>query len=199
MISTSSKGTPSFWETIWAKVVSSPCPWGDAAEARVERIETDAATLSGVRVRLDWPGAADRGRLRIQAASLDAAMGYSLQQLDWRCDLRTDPGGRWQCEGPVEANGVQMGLAVAMQGDDLHALLEGRGARVALDRDAATPDTWAVELAGVPLAWLQQLLAQAWREGRLTAGTVAGKLDVHAATDGPLRVAGPVTLDDAGF
>jgi len=173
--------------------------WGHAAEARVERIETDAATLSGVRVRLDWPGAADRGRLRIQAASLDAAMGYSLQQLDWRCDLRTDPGGRWQCEGPVEANGVQMGLAVAMQGDDLHALLEGRGARVALDRDAATPDTWAVELAGVPLAWLQQLLAQAWPEGRLTAGTVAGKLDVHAATDGPLRVAGPVTLDDAGF
>lgn len=173
--------------------------WGQVAEARIERIETAAATLDGVQVRLEWPAGRDHGELRLRAATLDAALGYTLHGVDWHCRLRRGPAGHWSCAGPVLAGGAPMDLSVALEEGDLRAILDGGGTRVALAREAARPDLWSIDLAGVPLAWLQQLLATAWPEGVLTAGSGAGRLELHTPEAGVPGLAGQVELDGAGF
>lgn len=173
--------------------------WGRVAEARIERIETAAATLADVRVRLEWPEGRDHGALRVRAATLDTSLGYALRRVDWNCRLRRGPAGQWACEGPVLAGGETMGLSVALDEGDLRAVLDGGGTRAQVARDATRPDLWSIDLAGVPLAWLQQLMARAWPEGVLTAGTGDARLRLQVPEGGPPALAGTVELDDAGF
>ncbi|MCE7032429.1 YdbH domain-containing protein [Lysobacter sp. GX 14042] len=173
--------------------------WGRNAEARIERIETAAATLADVRVSLAWSEAAGYGQLRLRADRLDTVPGYTLRQLDWRCELRSRSGGQWRCAGPVRSSGGGMDLAVSLDDGDLEALLEGGGTRASLVRLESAPDTWEIDLAGVPLAWLQQLLAQAWPEGRLTAGSAGADLRLHTPEDRPVELAGTLAVADAGF
>ena len=180
-------------------LLASGTAWGRVAEARIQRIETAAATLDDVRVRLEWPEDSAHGQLRLRAATLDTTLGYTLRQLDWRCRLRRAPAGRWDCAGPVLAEGGDMDLSVALDSGDLHVVLDGGGTRAALARDVGTPDLWSIDLTGVPLAWLQQLLATAWPEGVLTAGTGAADLQLHVPADGAMELAGTVELADAGF
>lgn len=169
------------------------------AEARIQRVEMAAATLENVRVRLEWPEGQQHGRLRLRAAVLDVPLGYTLRGVDWNCRLQRGPAGRWGCDGPVLADGGEMDLSVALEEGDLRAVLDGGGTRAALSRDAAAPDLWSINLTGVPLAWLQQLLATAWPEGMLTAGTGAAKLRLHTPERGSPALAGALQLEDAGF
>ena len=169
------------------------------AEARIQRVETAAATLEDVRVRLEWPEGQEHGRLRLRAAVLDVPLGYTLHGVDWNCRLQRAPFGHWSCDGPVLADGGGMDLTVALEQGDLLAVLDGDGTRAALSRDATTPDLWSIDLAGVPLAWLQQLLDTVWPEGVLTAGTGAAKLRLHAPEEGNPALAGELEFVDAGF
>ena len=170
-------------------------------QARIAKVSNAVVVLQGVRVRLDWPADATQGDLRIEAASLDAPdLGYRYRNVDWRCPLSRDGSGGWRCHGTVrsgDAKPLRLALDLATASTDL-ALVDGR-ARFALKRSAATPDLTTLDLARVPIAWSQALLSRAWRDARLKAGTLDGRLDVHTPPGRPLRVAGTLEARGVGL
>jgi len=164
--------------------------------AKIARVTTAVATLEGVEVRLDWPANAATGELRLRAGRVDAPdLGYRFRSLEWRCPLARDGQGGWQCEGELHAaGGKPFRLSVALASGSTDATLSQGGARFALHRSAATPDDTFLDLARVPVAWAQALSSQAWGEGRLTAGTLDGRLAVRTPADRPLRVDGTLVV-----
>ena len=189
----------------WAVGVSLLAAWSGpasarAATARIERVETPVATLQGVRVRLEWPAGADQGRLRLQAARLDAPdLGYRFANIDWQCPLQRTGEGGWQCDGPVRGGGAPFRLAVSLGPETTRAALTRGGGGVTVTRDAATPDLTRVDLTRVPLAWTQALLDQAWPEARLQGGHGDARLEVLTPPGQRLRVRGPLELHDAAL
>ena len=165
-------------------------------DARIARVTTAVATLHDVQVRLDWPAGAARGELVLRAARVEAAdLGYRFRDLAWRCPLARDGRAGWRCDGELRAGGGRpMRLAVDLASATTDAVLSQDAARFALARSAATPDLTTLELTKVPLVWAQALAAQAWPEGRLRAGSLDGRLAVHAPASGPLRVDGRLAL-----
>ena len=164
--------------------------------AKIERVTTAVATLEGVEVRLDWPADADSGALVLRAARVDAPdLGYRFRALAWRCPLMRDGQGGWRCDGELRAAGgrpLRLSLALASASTD--ATLSQGAARVALHRSAATPDDTRIDLAQVPVAWVQALSSQAWSDGRLTAGTLGGTVAVHTPAQRPMQVEGDLAL-----
>jgi len=171
-----------------------PRPAAESMTLRAARLRTALATLDGLRVDLDWPAEAPAGRLRLQAARLDApGLGYAFRTLDWQCALARDGAGGWRCDGPLRAAGrapsrLSVALGTGFTGIELRS---GQG-RLGVERLAATPDDTRIDLTRVPAAWLQALLAQTWADGRLGTGQVDARLTVQVPDDGPLRVSGPM-------
>lgn len=164
--------------------------------AKIERVATAVATLEGVEVRLDWPAHAATGELRLRAARVEAPdLGYRFRSLEWRCPLARDGQGGWRCDGELRTPGARpFRLSVALASGSTDAALSRGDARFALHRSAATPDDTMLDLARVPVAWAQALSSQAWRDGRLAAGTLDGKLAVRTPAGRPLRVDGTLAL-----
>lgn len=165
-------------------------------EARIARVSMPVATLSEVRVRLDWPAQATQGRLRLQARSVVADdLGYRFRDLDWQCPLRRVPRKGWACEGVIAMPGARP-ARLALQFDDAgtDATLKQADARLALQRRNATPDLTRIDLARVPVQWAQALAAQAWPNGRFRQGRLDGRMDITSPRNAPLRVQGPLAL-----
>ncbi|MGN7725671.1 hypothetical protein ACTJIL_07600 [Luteimonas sp. 22616] len=169
--------------------------------AKIARVTTAVATLEGVEVRLDWPAQAASGELRLRATRVDAPdLGYRFRSLEWRCPLARDGQGGWRCDGELRAaGGKPFLLSVALASGSTDATLSQGGASLALHRNAATPDDTIIDLARVPVAWAQALSSQAWGDGRLTAGTLGGRLAVRTPERRPLRVDGTLVLADGGL
>ena len=169
------------------------------ANARIDRVVTAMATLHDVRVRLAWAPGADAGELSLRAALVEAPdLGYRYRALQWQCPLQHADDGGWQCDGTVRSGSAPpLRLAVVFGGDDTDAVLARGHSRLALHRDAATPDDTRIDLVRVPVAWAQALLAQAWEAGRLQQGSLDGSLRIRAAEGRPLQVAG--RLDVSGL
>lgn len=169
--------------------------------ATIARVATGVATLEQVRVRLAWPDGAAQGELELQAGRIVAPdLGYRFERLTWRCPLRRDGRGGWQCEGELRGQGgapMRLALDLGVASTDAR-LSRGRSA-ISLQRAAATPDATRIDLTRVPLAWAQALAAKAWAEGRIKSGTLDGRLDIAAPARAPLRIAGELRLDGAGF
>ncbi len=171
------------------------------AQARIAKIATPVASLEQVRVKLDWPDGATAGTLDLWAARVDAPdLGYSYRDLHWQCRLqRTDREG-WQCDGQLRSgNAKPLRLAVQFDAVTTKAALSQGSARIALDRNAASPDLTGFDLTKVPLSWAQVLLTKAWPEARLTSGEFDGSLLIDAAADRPLRISGPLTFRGLGL
>ena len=170
------------------------------AQLRAARVTTAVATLEHVRARLDWADGADAGELQLWAGALDAPdLGYRFRGLHWRCPLRRTANAGWQCEGELRAgNAAPLRLAVAFDAATTRASLAKGGARLSLDRTAAAPELTTFDLRSVPLAWAQALLAQAWSQGHLKAGSADGRLQL-ATTRAGLRVDGALQLHGVGF
>jgi hypothetical protein len=171
------------------------------AQARIAKVTTAVATLHDVRIRLAWAPGADSGELSLQAGMVEAPdLGYRYRNLRWQCPLQRGDNGAWRCDGPVRSgNGKPLRLAVAFDDATTDASLSQGRAVFAVHRSAATPDDTGIDLARVPLAWAQALLAQAWPEAALKGGTLDGRLVVRAPTGRPLQVAGTLALAGAGF
>jgi hypothetical protein len=181
------------------------------AQVRIAKLTTAVATLHDVRVRLAWRAGAPQGDLQVEVGAVDAPdLGYRYRDLRWQCPLsranRASGGGGasnasgWRCEGAVRS-GRARPLRLAITLDDamtFAALRDGRSA-LTVTRRASTPDDTAVDLARVPLAWAQALLAQAWPEAQLKAGTLDGRLRVHAPERRPLQVEGTLVLAGAAL
>ena len=183
-----------------ALLALAPVAHARTLEARIATVDTAVATLRDVRVRLEWPAQAPQGVLSLHAASVVAPdLGYRYRDLAWQCPLRRD-GARWRCEGEVRSGRAQP-LRLAIDLDDVRtdATLAQGAARLAVHRDARTPDDTHVDLAQVPLAWAQALLAQAWPEGQLKGGTLAGQVRVRAPANAPLDVHAALRLSAGAF
>ncbi|HTM70828.1 MAG TPA: hypothetical protein VL118_08155, partial [Luteimonas sp.] len=181
------------------------------AQVRIAKLTTAVATLHDVRVRLAWRAGAPQGDLQVEVGAVDAPdLGYRYRDLRWQCPLsranRASGGGGasnasgWRCEGAVRS-GRARPLRLAITLDDamtFAALRDGRSA-LTVTRRASTPDDTAVDLARVPLAWAQALLAQAWPDGQLKGGMLDGHLRVHAPDKKPLQVEGMLALAGAAL
>jgi hypothetical protein len=179
----------------------SPTALARTASAEIARITTGAATLEQVRVRLDWPKAADHGMLRLRVGRLEAPnLGYAFRDLDWQCPLRRDGQGGWRCDGEMRSgSGRAMRLAVDLGTAFTDLALRQGDARLEVHRQAAAPDDTRIDLIKVPLAWSQALLNLAWADGRWKNGSLDGRLIVSAPANRPLRVVGPLTLTGAAL
>jgi hypothetical protein len=164
-------------------------------QARIARVATTAATLEGVGVRLHWPEGAQAGELSLTARLVDADhLGYRFRDLHWTCPLRRDGHGGWACEGAIRSRGgAPSRLALALGPASTDAVLSRGDSRLAVRRDAATPDFTSIDLVRVPAAWAQALLDRAWQDARLTAGSLDGELVVRSPSRGPLRVDGTLS------
>lgn len=171
------------------------------ANATITRIHTDLATLEQVRVRLDWPENAEFGVLSLRVGHLDApTLGYRFSALDWHCPLRRAGEGGWRCEGPLRSgDGTTMRLAVDLGTAYTDVRLQRGDTRLEVHRLAATPDLTRIDLTRVPMAWTQALLARAWPEATLKAGTLDGRLTVAAPPGRPLRIDGPLRVAGLGL
>jgi hypothetical protein len=169
-------------------------------QARIARVTTAVATLDGVGVRLDWPANAERGDLVLTARRVRAdALGYRFDNLRWRCPLQRDGAGGWRCDGALDGGGAPLRLSLALGTATTDAVLARGAGRLEVHRNAATPDFTEVELVRVPAAWAQALLANAWSDARLTAGTLDGELMVRTPETGPLRVDGTLAARGLGL
>ena len=170
--------------------------------ARIARITTPVASLEQVSVRLEWPADAEAGQLTLSVRRVVAPdLGYRFDDLTWRCPLQrpADQQG-WRCEGEIRSAGrspLKLGVDLATASTD--AVLSRGGASLALHRNAGSPDITRIDLTRVPLAWSQALLAQAWPEANLKAGTMSGHLDIHTPSERPLRVEGRLALAGLGL
>jgi hypothetical protein len=171
------------------------------ATATIQRIGTGVATLEGVQVRLAWPKDAASGVLRVRVGHLVApSLGYDFRDLDWQCPLTRTGEGAWRCDGELRGGrgpafrfGIDLGVA------HTDAWLIRDASRIDVRRQAAAPDDTRIDLTRVPLAWTQALLARAWSDARLTRGQGDARLVVSVPANGPVRVAGPLTLRGAGL
>ncbi|MBK7206621.1 MAG: hypothetical protein IPH90_11725 [Thermomonas sp.] len=170
-------------------------------QARIDRVVTPVATLEQVRVRVDWPAGASTGELQLWAGRVDAPdLGYRYRDLHWRCPLQRDGEDGWRCEGALRSGrSAPLQLAVRLDAATTHASLGQGKARIALDRDAASPDLTTIDLTRVPAQWAQALLAKAWPEARFTSGELDARLDIDAAAGRPLRISGPLALRGIGL
>ncbi len=172
--------------------------------AEVARVVTPVATLHDVRMVLDWPDTAPEGRLRLRAGRVDAGeLGWRFAGLDWQCPLRrqavADGAVRWHCDGTVRSGGRTLRLAVALDGARTGVALSDDTGRLALVRDAHTPDRTRLDLRQVPAAWAEALVRQGWAAGQLRAGRLDGEVRIDAPADRPLRVAGELGLRDVAL
>lgn len=171
------------------------------AQARIAKVSTPVASLEHVRVKLDWPNDATGGTLDLWAARVEAPeLGYEYRDLHWQCRLqRTDREG-WQCDGQLRSgNAEPLRLVVQFDAVSTKAALSLGSARIALDRNAASPDLTGFDLTKVPLVWAQAMLSKAWPEARLTSGEFDGQLLIDAGEGRPLRIAGPLAVRGMGL
>lgn len=180
---------------------ATPMVQARVVQARISKITTPVMTLSQVRVRLDWPEGATTGTLDLSATRVDAPdLGYAYRDLHWQCPLRRAEHDGWQCDGQLR-QGISAPFRLAVQFDAAatKASLSKGSARIALDRNIASPDLTGFDLANVPLQWAQALLAKGWPAARMTAGELDGKLLINAGTGRPLQVSGPLTIRGLGL
>lgn len=182
-------------------LLASPCAQARVAQARIAKVTTPVATLQQVRVKLDWPATATAGTLDLWAARVDAPdLGYRYRDLHWQCRLQRAEHEGWRCDGALRSgNAKPMRLAVHFDAAVTEAALSQGTARIALDRNAASPDLTGFDLTKVPLRWAQVLLAKAWPDARFKAGELDGRLLIDAGAGRPLRIAGPLSVRGMGL
>ncbi|MBJ6979560.1 hypothetical protein [Luteimonas sp. MC1895] len=173
-----------------------------ALVARMASVSTPVATLQGVQVRLDWPADAEVGELRITAQRADAPdLGQHFAALSWRCPLRRDGQGGWACAGELrQGRGAPLRLELALPPGRVSAALSGAGgSRLALRRDDAAPDLFAIDITRVPVAWAEALARRAWPGVRLGDGRLGGHLELRVPDAAPMRLTGELALDGGAF
>src|SRR5690606_10727628 len=85
------------------------------AEARIERVDTAAATLHQVRGRRGWAPGEASGDLALRAGGVEAPdLGDRYRDVEWHCPPQSGDAGAWRCEGPLRSGkGRAFRLAVA--------------------------------------------------------------------------------------
>ena len=153
------------------------------------------------------PALAGALALHLAAAHADVpALGWRDVALTLDGTLLRGADGRWHLDGPLQVRGApggalakaQLGLLLDPAEDTLEAVIDQRGVRLAAAVPLDTPTHVELRLVGLPLAWLQGALAQAWKGASVTAGALDGTLAVDL-DPARTRVSGRLSLVGFGF
>ena len=173
---------------------------------QADSLSLPGANLKGVQASLA-PGADGRPQLQLRAAHV------SVPALGWK-DVAIELGGvpvragthAWQLDGRLSlsrAPGNALAdakVSIAIDTDagslDIHFDQRDTALRVLMPLDQ--PTHLSVSLKGLPLTWLQGVLANAWSGGRVTGGTLQGDLALDMPAQGA-QVSGKVSVANGGF
>lgn len=175
------------------------------------RVQAGSLRLPGVELKdVDAslaPGADGRPQLQLRAAHV------SLPALGWK-DVALELSGVpvrtaqnvWELDGKLAIarapgnamSAAKVSLAVDTDAGSLDIHLDQRNTAVRVLMPLDQPTHLSVNLKGLPLAWLQGVLANAWRGGHITAGTAQGDLALDMLAQG-LQVSGKVRITGGGF
>jgi hypothetical protein len=97
----------------------------------------------------------------------------------------------------VRGGGTQR-LALEFSAEDLGAELVAGRSRVAYGRATGAGEAKRVRLTHVPVAWLDGFLSDMWEQGRWSAGSLDGSVDIDAPAQGALRVRTDLKLAGVG-
>jgi hypothetical protein len=145
--------------------------------------------------------------LQLRAAHVSLpALGWDDVALDLSGVPMRAGANAWQLDGQLavsRAPGNALSAAkvsVAIDTDagslDIHFDQRDTALRVLMPLDQ--PTHLSVSLKGLPLVWLQGVLANAWSGGRVTAGTLQGDLALDMPAQGA-QISGKVAIADGGF
>lgn len=179
------------------------CAQGQARTltAKIDRIDSPVAELSGVTVQLSWPASAPQGELWLRAKNIDSpTLGYRFDDVDWRCPLERIGSQGWTCAGEVRSSGAgAMQLSINIEALDIDAELARGESRISVRHEDADPDLTRIDLTRIPLVWTQALLSQAWPAATIGDGEGDARLTIRTVDDEPLQIAGPVSLRGAAL
>ena len=172
-----------------------------------ESVVAPGVSMDGVQVTLTEGGDGDTA-MHAEIASLDvAALGWRrvAARFEGRV-LRAAPR-YWRIQGDLALTGAAgralrkatLALDLDAEGNTLQVRVAGSGAtRVDLSAPLDDPAHLQINLARVPVAWMQGVLAQAWSDGQLGAGSVDADVALDVLDDG-LRGNGSFRLAGAAF
>lgn len=173
---------------------------------QADSLSVPGATLKDVQASLA-PGADGRPQLQLRAAHV------SVPALGWK-DVALDLSGvpvragahAWQLDGQLAVSRApgnalaSANVSVAIDTDagslDVHFDQRDTALRVLMPLDQ--PTHLSVSLKGLPLAWLQGVLANIWSGGRVSAGTLQGELALDLPAQGA-QISGKVGIANGGF
>lgn len=181
-------------------LLAAPALCARALEVSVAAVRSEAASVSGLDLALDWPVDAPGGELVLRARRVEVpSLGKSFSDIQWRCPLSLDAQGQWRCAGPVRSAEGRALASVSLSAASLDASLQVGDSRVAYASRAAAPDRPRIALEAVPVAWLKAFLAGLWAEGQWTAGRMSGQVDLWLPEDAPLQARAALDLADVGL
>lgn len=169
--------------------------------AEVDTVRTGVATMERVELSLRWADEGDSGELEMRVGALDfPLLSYRARDLAWRCPLVRGEDGAWVCNGQVTvAGGRAHALSLAISSGATRADLAVGKSRISYESQAASPDLTRISLQAIPVAWLEAFLAGLWAEGQWTGGSLGGRMDVIAPSEGALQVLADLRLADIGL
>lgn len=159
------------------------------------RIHTAAARVEELQATL-IEHADGRFEVRIQSRRIELAeLPVAWDRISWQCQ------GHWLENGPRCAGPLRMGTQPAGR-----LVLELAATRLAADwrqgdrhlRLQGGQGHWRVDLARLPVVWLDALAKRAWPEGRLVSGEFGGRVDWQDAPAGP-RIDAALSIRDLGL
>lgn len=173
---------------------------------QADSLDLPGVILKGVQASLA-PGADGRPQMQLHVAHA------SLPALGWK-DVALDLSGTpvragahvWQMEGSLAVSrapgsaltAAKIGIAVDTDAGSLDIHLDQRNVALRLMMPLDQPTHLSVSLKGLPLAWLQGVLANAWPGGRVSTGTMQGELALDMPAQGT-QISGKVSIVNGGF
>lgn len=168
--------------------------------ARAEHAQQGDFSVQGIELRLHEPAQPGAGLgLHLSLQRMEhPGFGYTLAELEWRCELRPRDVGVWRCAGPLRSRGQSAG--------ELSLVLDRGAAELSLQRgrmrlQASLPagqGAIGLQAERLPAEWLQPMLAGLWSQARLTGGLIAADLELDLALDAP-RLEGSVRAEGLGI
>lgn len=169
-------------------------------QVAVAAVRSEAASVSALDVRLQWPAGEPAGELVLRAERIEVpSLGESFSDIEWRCPLSLDGQGQWRCDGPVRSAAGRALASVSLSAASLDASLRLGSSRVAYASRAAAPDRPRITLEAVPVAWLKAFLAGLWAEGQWTSGRMSGQVDLWLPESAPLQARARLDIADLGL
>jgi len=168
--------------------------------ARAEHAQQGDFSVQGIELRLREPAQPGAGLgLHLSLQRLEhPGFGYTLAELEWRCELRPRDVGVWRCAGPLRSRGQSAG-ELTLDLDRGAAELSLQRGRMRLQASMpAGQGAIGLQAERLPAEWLQPMLAGLWSQARLTGGLLAADLELDLALDAP-RLEGSVRAEGLGI